>query len=241
MTALRDRIALVTGASSGIGAAIARSLAEAGARVALCGRDGDRLQAVAEELRGLSPEVDVHRVELQDDTQVRRMASRVLSTFGGVDILVHSAAVFTFGAVAEAPLDDLDLSYRLNLRAPYLLTQLLLPSLRTRQGQVVFLNSHAGLKGHRQASAYAATKAALRALADTLREEVNADGVRVLSVYPGSTATPMQIEVRQHAGKPYVPEALVQPEDVAGLILSALALPRTAEVTELYLRPLQPS
>lgn len=241
MSTLRDRIALVTGASSGIGAAVARSLAGAGCRVALCGRDADRLQELAEELRGTAPEVDVHRVELEDDLQLRRLASRVLSTFGGLDILVHSAGIFTFGAVAEAPVEDLDRSYRVNLRAPYLLTQLLLPSLRARRGQVVFLNSHAGLKGHRHAGAYAASKAALRALADTLRDEVNTDGVRVLSVYPGSTATPMQIEVRQHAGRPYVAEALVQPEDVAGLITHALGLPPTAELTELYLRPLRPS
>ena len=86
-------------------------------------------------------------------------------------------------------------------------------------------------------SGYAASKYALKALADALRAEVNALGLRVLSVYPGRTASRMQAEVHAAEGRPYRPETLMQPEDVAASILAALALPRTAELTDLHIRP----
>jgi NADP-dependent 3-hydroxy acid dehydrogenase YdfG len=85
---------------------------------------------------------------------------------------------------------------------------------------------------------YSATKHALKAIADSLREEVNAEGVRVVSVYPGRTATPMQAEVHELEGKPYKPERLMQPADVAEVVLTALTLPRTTEVTDLMVRPM---
>ena len=86
-------------------------------------------------------------------------------------------------------------------------------------------------------SAYAASKSALKAVADALRDEVNGQGVRVTSVYPGRTASSMQAELHQQEGKSYQPERLMQPEDVAATILHALDLPRTAEITDLSMRP----
>jgi len=130
--------------------------------------------------------------------------------------------------------------YRLNLRAPYLLTQRLLPLLRRARGQVVFVNSSAGLHAAAGTSQYAATKHALKALADSLRCEVNDDGIRVLSVYPGRTASPMQeLLHNQHRAdaRPYVAADLLQPDDVAAVVVQALRLPRTAEVTDLHVRP----
>jgi NADP-dependent 3-hydroxy acid dehydrogenase YdfG len=84
---------------------------------------------------------------------------------------------------------------------------------------------------------YASTKHALKAVADSLRAEVDAEGVRVLSVYPGRTATPMQASVHEREGMAYIPERLMQPEDVAGVVINALCLPRTAEVTDIHIRP----
>ncbi|MFN7962733.1 MAG: SDR family NAD(P)-dependent oxidoreductase [Thermoanaerobaculia bacterium] len=236
MNALADQIYLVTGASSGIGAAIARALAAQGARLVLCGRDRARLAGVAEELRGVSPEVDVQSADLEDEAALRRLAARVLGTFGGVDGLVHSAAAFTRGPVAELPVAELDAQFRLNLRAPYLLTQLLLPSILARRGQIVFVNSTTGKVTRAGVSAYAASKFGLRAFADCLREEVAREGVRVLSIYPGRTATPMQELVCRLEGIPYLPEKLLQAPDVAALVVAALALPRSAEVTEIDVR-----
>jgi NADP-dependent 3-hydroxy acid dehydrogenase YdfG len=158
-----------------------------------------------------------------------------------IDILVHNAGAISLGDLATQGLEDFDQQYRVNVRAPLDLTQHLLPKLKGRGGQIVFVNSTAALKPGLKSGQYAATKASLRALADSLRDELNADGVRVLSVFVGRTATPMQANVHQFEGKPYRPDMLIQPEDVASVIVSALALARTAEVTEIVVRPMRKS
>jgi len=123
-----------------------------------------------------------------------------------------------------------------------MLTQQLLPLLAAAHGQVVFINSSVGLTAKRpEIGQYAATKHALRAIADCLREEVNSNGIRVLTVYLGRTATPMQEVLHRLEGVPYNPEALLQPEDVASVVVHALMLPRTAEVTDISIRPMRKS
>jgi NAD(P)-dependent dehydrogenase (short-subunit alcohol dehydrogenase family) len=239
MGELTNRVALVTGASGGIGSAVALALAEEGAHLLLSGRDAARLEAIAERARPLAPRVEVAAADLAEDEAVRGLAAKVEELFHGLDMLVHATGAFRGGAVAASPVEDLDLQVRINLRLPYLLTQLLLPALRERQGQVVFVNSTAGMTAHGKWASYAASKHGLKALADSLREEVNRDGVRVLSVFPGRTASPMQEEVKRWEGKPYEPERLLQPADVAAMIVQALKLPRTAEVTNLQMRPMQ--
>src|SRR5205823_14512582 len=114
----------------------------------------------------------------------------------------------------------------------------MLPMLRASRGQVVFVNSSSGIRAKPFSSQYDATKHALRALADSLRDEVNGDGIRVLSVYLGRTASEMQARIHATTNKPYRPELLLQPEDIAAIVLSALSLPRTAEVTDMHIRPM---
>jgi NADP-dependent 3-hydroxy acid dehydrogenase YdfG len=139
-----------------------------------------------------------------------------------------------------ARIEDLDVQYSVNVRAPYMLTQHLLPLLTAAQGQIVFVNSTVGLMAKRpEVGQYGATKHALRAVADSLREEVNANGIRVLSVYLGRTATPLQETIHRLEGREYHPEALLQPDDVAAVVLQALFLPPTAEVTDISIRPMR--
>jgi len=237
MPRLADKVALVTGASSGIGRAIAIGLADQGAALALVGRDTLRLGTVVQDVvlkatRVVSYALDLALVESAGD-----LLERVNRDCGQLDILVHCAAAYARGAVATAPAQDLDWQYRINVRAPYLLTQAFLPMLKAAQGEVVFINSSAGLGATGHVSQYAATKHALKAVADSLREEVNGDGVRVTSVFVGRTATPMQEEVHRLEGRPYRPERLLQPSDIAAIVVSAVSLPRTAEVTNISIRP----
>ena len=240
MNELRGKVAVITGASGGIGEAIAIQLAREGARLLLNGRNAGKLDLVAERARDLSPSVEAFAADLAGDAEVRALAERALTKFGGVDLLIHSIGLFMGGLFASSPVEDLDRQHRINVHAPYLLTQALLPSLISRQGQVVFVNSGAGFNPARAGwVAYAASKHALRALADGLREEVNKQGVRVLTVFPGRTATPMQEEVHRYEGRDYDPERFLQPRDVAAAVLNALALPRTAEVTDLHIRPMR--
>jgi short-subunit dehydrogenase len=157
---------------------------------------------------------------------------------GRLDVLVHSAGALHLGSVEAAGWEDLDELYRVNLRAPFLLTRACLSLLKESRGQVVFVNSTAGLVAGADNALYAATKQALRSLAGSLRDHLNPYGVRVLSVYPGRTASPMQRRVHAFERRPYDAEALLQPSDVAAMIVAALALPRTAEVTDVMVRPL---
>lgn len=237
MMELKDKFALITGASGAIGGAISEALADRGARLVLAGRDRERLDALAERLRGRAPEIDVQATDLGDEAKLRRLAARVLSSFGGVDLLIHSAGVWTAGTVEAGGVEDLDRQLRLNLRVPYLLTQLLLPSLKARHGQIAFINSSAAKSPRGPIAAYATSKAALKAFADCLRAEVGAAGVRVLSVFPGRTASAMQEEVCRAEGSSYDPARFIQPAEVARAVVAALSLGPSAELTELDLRP----
>lgn len=236
MSALEGQTAVVTGASSGIGRAIALALARRGVALCLAGRDRERLDRLAGAARATSPRVAVHAADLTADDQPAKLARAVA---GGVDMLIHSMGLFASGTSDSAPVAALDDLYRTNVRAPYLLTQALLPVLRERRGQVVFVNSSVVAGGRAGVGQYAGTKLALKAQADSLRDEVNGLGIRVLSVYPGRTATPMQAAIFETEGRPYEPEKLLQPEDVAEMVLAALALPRTAEVTDIHIRPMK--
>lgn len=235
---LGEKIAVVTGASSGIGRAVALALAEHGATLCMVGRNLEALEAVASRTQCHDPYVRCYQADLMVDKDIRELAMRIERDFGGIDILIHSAGFISLSSVENASLEDFDRHYRINVRAPYALTQDMLPMLRLRQGQIVFINSSIGVMNAKaRLGQYAATKHALKAIADSLREEVNADGLRVLSVYPGRTATPMQADVHKMEGRDYQPERLLQPEDVATMVVSALSLPRSAEVTDIMVRP----
>jgi NADP-dependent 3-hydroxy acid dehydrogenase YdfG len=232
-----NRVAVVTGAGGGIGKAIALALASRGATVALVGRSMENLNAAADAVRALSPQARQYQVDLTLDDSVRTLGRTLEQDFGALDLLVHSAGVITVGRLEVASVEDFDQQFAANVRAPYLLTQILLPILKSRQGQIVFINSSAGVSTRAEIGQFAATQHALKAIADTLRHEVNAACVRVLSIYPGRTATPRQAGIFMSEGRAYRPELLLQPEDVADVVVQALALPRTAEVTDIHVRP----
>ena len=228
---------VVAGATGAIGGAVARRLAAEGASLVLLGRDEARLAATAGELEGADGVIRTVAGDLTE-AAVSDAAGAVSESLGdGIDLLVHAAGAFRTGAFETAPAGDLDLQLAVNARAPYLLTRRLLPGLRRRGGLVVFVNSTAGLVAGAGSAAYAASKHALRALADALRAEVNADGVRVLSVYPGRTRSRMQQDVCRSLGQHYDAERFLDPVDVASAIVEAAALPPSAEVVDLRLRP----
>jgi len=242
MTAFTNQIAVVTGASSGIGKAIALELAAQGAILCLVGRELETLEAVAKRAEKTESQIRCYQADLTLDEDIRKLTTSLQQDFAYIDLLIHSAGVISLGPFHTAPVEEFDRQHRVNVRAPYLLTQALLPALRSRRGQIVFINSSAGLMNARaNLGQYAATKHALKAIADSLRDEVNAEGLRVLSVYPGRTASPMQATIHAWEGKVYSPEDLMQPEDVAAVVVNALSLSQSAEVTDISVRPLSKS
>jgi short-subunit dehydrogenase len=223
---------VITGAGSGIGEAIARRLAERGDELWLWARDAGRARRLAERFPGA-------RMLVGDLGEPERLSWALghQAPPDRVDSLLHVAGVVELGAVGDLTPKVWTATLAANLVAPAELTRLLLPQLRAARGHVVFVNSGAGLRANPQWSAYAASKHGLRALADALRAEEAPNGVRVTTVYPGRTATPMQEKVHRQEGKPYDAERWISPDAVATAVLTALDLPRGSELTDLTLRP----
>jgi NADP-dependent 3-hydroxy acid dehydrogenase YdfG len=188
MTYFNDQVAVITGAGSGIGKAIALGLAEKGALLCLVGRRMEMLESVATSARKYATEVACCQSDLTADESFREIPDRVKRDFGHVDLLLHCAGIIILGRMESAPLEAFDRQYRTSVRAPFALTQALLPMLKTRRGQVVFINSSAGINSMPDVGQYAATKHALKAVADTLRAEVTDIHIRPF-IKPFSSGT----------------------------------------------------
>jgi NAD(P)-dependent dehydrogenase (short-subunit alcohol dehydrogenase family) len=177
---------VVTGASSGIGAAIAQAMSDAGARVVVTGRDEDRLRSCAASLG----EHHVVVADLLDDGAPRKIVCETVDAFGALNVLVHSAGIFWPKPFAEAPLEEFDQQFRVNVRAPFALTQAALPHLQP-DGAVVFVSSIAGHVGFPNSTAYCGTKGAVELMTKSLALELAPLGVRVNAIAPGNVHTPM--------------------------------------------------
>ncbi|WP_072805116.1 SDR family oxidoreductase [Rhodococcoides yunnanense] len=217
--------ALVTGASRGLGAEIARTLAS-DHQVYLGGRSADSLTAVASELPGSTP----WPVDLLDHDAVRSAVEKIES----LDVLVHNAGVAQLGTIEESSISDWRAQYESNVLAVVALTQALLPALRRAGGHVVLVNSGAGLRVNPGWGAYAASKFALRAFGDALRQEE--PSLRVTSVHPGRIDTDMQRAIVAHEGNEYDGSKFLQASTVARAIRNAIDTPADAHPTEIVLR-----
>jgi NAD(P)-dependent dehydrogenase (short-subunit alcohol dehydrogenase family) len=225
--------ALVAGASGEIGRAIAFDLLRADAEVFMLSRSRARL---VHSLPPANVQEKCHYVEadLTDSGAVERIGVE-MSKGGRLEVLVLCSGTYERSREPEA----LARQIAANLLAPYSLIEQLLPLLIKAKGQVVFINSTQGLKAAAGIGQYAATKHAMKAIADSLRDEVNGKGVRVMSIFLGRTATERQRAIFAVEGRSYRPELLIQPADVAEIVLSLLQLSRTSEVTDIILRPMQ--
>jgi short-subunit dehydrogenase len=219
---------LITGAGSGIGAALADVLHARGDSLILLARTTER----ADELGARWEDASILVADLAD---AKSIASLELPD--SLDSVVHAAGVVDLGTVAELTSEQWRYHLDVNLVAPAELTRVALPSLRASRGTVVFVNSGAGLHANPQWAAYAASKHGLRALADSLRAEEKGHGVRVTSVYPGRTATPMQEKVHDQENKEYDAGEWIRPETVADAILHVLDLPGDATIPDVTVSP----
>ena len=241
MIDLENQVAVVTGVSGGIGKAIAIGLAKKRVKLCLVGRNVEKLRGLREKLLKHAPKIEICRADLTNEKDIESVSSFVFKEFGTVNILIHSAGFLSSEAIENATLDRLNLHFKVNFYAPYLITQSLLPALKETQGQIVFLNSSAIQRAIPNLVQYSSSKFALKGLADTLREEINPYGVRVLSIFPGQTATSMQKKLYNEKCKTYEPERLLQPADISDVVIHSLMLSKTAEITEIFIRPMMKS
>ena len=220
---LSDRTALVTGASRGIGAATARALDAAGARVALVSRDAEALKAVAHDL---SNEPVVLVADLADADAATDVARRALQELGHVDVLVNNAAAAARMASEDLTAELIDNLMAVNVRAPLLLIAALIPSMTHQsRGSIINLSSVSSLIGTPRRSAYAATKGALDAATRSLAIELGPLGIRVNAVAPGVVDTALWAKNKAIAGVVELVEAQTPlrrwatPEDIADVIV----------------------
>jgi NAD(P)-dependent dehydrogenase (short-subunit alcohol dehydrogenase family) len=215
---LDGKIAVVTGASSGMGFSCAQAMSEAGAKVVLVGRDRERLERCAERC-GQHRIVDI---DLLDEEAPARIVEQALDAFAGITSLLHMAGIFWPKPFAEASLEDFDAQWRLNVRAPYALTKAALPHLK-HDDSVTFVSSIAGHVAFPNSAAYCATKGAVEQLTKALAVELAPAGIRVNAIAPGNIRTPMNEELLKDPdweqmyldGTPYGRVGVV--EDVAPL------------------------
>lgn len=230
----RNKVAVVTGATSGIGQATARALARAGFRVFLVGRNATKLASAARSLpRGRL--AGSARADLASLDDLRALILEILG-LGHVDLLVHCAGEYERSESGSFDPERFALLFDVNVRAPYLLTQGLLVALARARGQVVFVNSSIVRGSGQGVALYKATQHAVQGLTDSLRQDLNRRGIRVTSVYPGRTATPRMARIYRQEGKPYRPGLLLSAADVAGAVVALAQLPVPVEVTDLHLR-----
>ena len=216
-------IAMVTGASGGIGAAVATALIEAGHEVIAIGRDPSRL-----------PRASGVRHVVADLAQPQRLAELIAEP-DQLDALVHCAGI---SVAAIAPVIATEPAawqqmMAVNVIAAAELTRLMLPALRRSRGHVVFLNAAAGTRSVARWSAFAASKAALKELADSVRNEEAPNGVRVTTIYPGATATEQLRQVRAAFGRSYDPQRCITPNTLAAMVAWVLAAPPDGYVAEM--------
>lgn len=227
------RTHVLTGATSGIGAALARALAERGDRLVLLARGDASAAALAADF----PTALVLLADLADPGTLNGLGRQV---DGPVDSLLHVAGVVELGPVSRLRLHDWEEQLAVNLTSPAVLTREFLPHLREGRGIAVFVNSSAGLSASADWSAYAASKFGLRAFADALRAEEVEHGVRVTTIYPSRTATPMQEKVHEQEGRTYDASRWISPETVVSTLLHVLDLPADATIPDVTVRPVVP-
>ena len=233
MTQLADRIVLVTGASRGIGRAIALRFARAGADLVLTARTTQDLHALAAEIGALGRQCLVAPADLRKPSMVQSLARQALEYFGQVDILVNNAGVGYWAPVTEQTIEEYDEMFDVNMRAVFLLTQAMLPQMIDRgSGHVVNIASTSSRWTYPEGTLYCASKFAVLGFNEALAKELRTTGVRVTAVCPG------QVNTYLGGSGPHTWEdGMLSGEDVAELALQAVSLPPHAIVTEMVVWP----
>ena len=233
MKTLKDKVVLVTGASRGIGRAIALSYAREGARLIVSGRNQADLEALAEEIRGLDTACEVIPTDLREPEEVENLVERSQTAFGQVDILVNNAGVGSWAPVSQLTLEQYNDMFNVNVRAVFLLTRAILPGMIARgMGHIINIASTSSRWTYPEGTVYCASKFAVLGFNEALAKEVRETGVSVTAICPGQVNTYLG-----DSGPEDWTEGMLEPEDVADVVIQVSTLPSRAIVTELVIWP----
>jgi 3-oxoacyl-[acyl-carrier protein] reductase len=235
---LTNRLAVITGATEGIGRAIADALGSAGAKVAICARTAPRVDATVAALREAGFDAIGRACDVADPAAVHAFADFVSRERGDAAVLVNNAGIGRFAPLEELTLEDWDETIAVNLRSLYLVTRAFLPGLvRVGKSSIVNIASLAGRNGFEGGTAYCASKHAVLGFSKALMLEVRKRGLRVIAVCPGSVATPfMDKQDRMRPNR----DRILTADDVAQAVLATLTIPDRAMVSEIDIRPTNP-
>lgn len=230
---LKGKIALVTGASRGIGKSISLALAQSGAHVILTSRNLDRLKKVEEEIRSKGGSANCMTVDLTEEKQIKTLFERMQSSFDSLDILVNNAGLGIWGKLVDFHTEDLDSIIKVNLRGPYLCCReamrIMIPQ---HNGYIISITSVQGIRGYENQSAYAASKHGVMGFSKSLAVEAQDHNIRISVILPAAVDTEMIREARPDLD----PSVLIRPEDIAMSVLFLLSLSDTAMVDQMYVR-----
>jgi NADP-dependent 3-hydroxy acid dehydrogenase YdfG len=238
---LQGRVAVVTGASSGIGEATARALAGQGASLGLIARRSDRLATLERELEG-DASVLTCEADVRDTSTIEAFAKQVQSELGSVDCIVNNAGVMLLSEFSDAKGDEWRDMVEVNLLAAMEVTKVFLPQLIEGGGDIVNVSSVSGRRSRPTGSVYSATKWGVNGWSEGLRQELADKGVRVILVEPGATRTELtdhisDSEIRKQNRENYDLYDALTAEDIADVIVFAVSRPRRVSVHEVLIRP----
>lgn len=224
--------AVITGASSGVGKSLAIQLSDAGYRVVLAARSEDKLNAIAEEIQSKGGNSLVVLTDVSRPEQINNLKDRALE-YGDVSVVINNAGLGKFSKVEDVAIEDWDRQLDVNLRASFLVSQAFIPGMKQRlNGTLAFMNSVAGKKGYPYSAAYVASKYGMRGLADSLREELREDNIKVISIHPGAVDTPFWDGI----GVNFPREEMLSTHTLAQSIVHAIQSPGNFAVEELVVR-----
>jgi 3-oxoacyl-[acyl-carrier protein] reductase len=233
MRSLEGTSALVTGAGRGIGKAVALLLARSGCRLVLAARTAAQLADVQQEIQQSGGAATSVPTDLARDEDIENLVAQTQQAYGGVDFLINNAGWGKRASVVRTKVEDLDQTFRVNLRAPMLLAQKLLPAMIEKgEGAVINIGSVSGKSGEANGAAYSASKFGLIGFTQSLYEEVREQGIKVAVILPGFVDTPMIPPVK------YLDRSkMIQADDVAKSVLYVLNSPPTSCPVEIMIRP----
>lgn len=189
MDEMKNKVALITGASSGIGRAAAIKFASEGARVAIVARHADKLNEVTAEIRAQGGKCKTIVADVTKETDIERVVDETIAAFGGIDVLVNAAGIIANGTIENTRLEDWDYMFRVNVRGPFYLIQCAMPYLVERKGNVINVSSVTGIRAFPGILAYCSSKAALDQLTHCVALEMASKGVRINAINPGVVVT----------------------------------------------------
>ena len=240
MDEMKNQVALITGASSGIGRACAIKFASEGARVALVARNADRLNEVVSAIQAQGGTAHAISADVTKESDIERVVRETIAAFGAIDVVVNAAGILASGNIENTKLQDWDYMMNVNVRAPFYLIQRAMPHLIERKGNVVNVSSVTGIRAFPNVLAYCASKAALDQLTHCVALEVAGKGVRVNAVDPGVTVTQLHrtggmnedayAKFLEHSQTTHPLGRVGTPDEVADLIFF-LASPRAGWIT----------